>query len=155
MKVERLTKVVHIVRFWDFITEAWNTISDKVEAGLSLEVVRKTLISLVVEHDSAWIGVVFDGSVPLAFGVVQECTPQFEPDRSFVVRWFYHSPQHFDASIALMTAFETWAKSQGIKRYAVTTRRSNGKAIRCFQSSKYGFGKAFLTFEKELWPIHH
>jgi len=150
MNIERLTKVVHVVHFWEFILSSLMSISDKVREDMDEQVLQKTLISLVVNQDRSWIGIAFDNGTPLAFGVVQECTPEFDPNRCFVVRWFYHTPSRFDATVALMNAFETWAKSQGIQRYAVTTRRSNGKAIACFQSTKYGFGKAFLTFEKEL-----
>ena len=111
---------------------------------------KKTLISLVTDNEHAWLGMAFDNGEPVAFGVLQECTPEFDTKRYFVVRWFYHTPSRFDATLALMESFETWAKLQGIQRYAVTTRRSNGKAIACFQSARYGFSKAFLTFEKEL-----
>lgn len=150
MKIERLTKVVHVVRFWDFIHKALSSISDKAQENVDTVILQKTLISLVVDHEHAWIGIAFDDLEPIAFGVVQECTPEFETKRSFLVRWFYHSPTRFDATIALMEGFEQWAHDNKISRYAITTRRSNGTAIRCFQSARYGFGKAFLTFEKEL-----
>lgn len=150
MNIQRLTKVVHVVHFWDFIFSSLKSISDKVREDVDEHVLQKTLISLVVNQERAWIGIAFDAGDPLAFGVVQECTPEFDTNRCFVVRWFFHTPSRFDATVALMEAFESWARSQGIQRYAVTTRRSNGKAIACFQSAKYGFGKAFLTFEKEL-----
>ena len=150
MNIERLTKVVHVVHYWDFIFSALSSISDKVREDIEETLLKKTLINLVTDSDHSWIGIAFDGGEPIAFGVVQECTPEFDPKRSFVVRWFYHAPSRFDATLALMTAFEKWAKENHIQRYAVTTRRSNGTAIRCFQSARYGFGKAFLTFEKEL-----
>ena len=150
MNVERLNKVVHVIRFWPFISEALGSISDKVREEVDPITLQKTLINLVVDADHAWMGIAFDTGTPIAFGVLQECTPEFDTKRYFVVRWFYHAPSRFDATIALMETFETWARGQKIERYAVTTRRSNGKAIACFQSARYGFGKAFLTFEKEL-----
>lgn len=151
MRVERLLKVVHVIRFRTFILEALASIADKVKDDVNEEVTMKTLINLVVDHDRAWLGIVFDEMQdPVSFAVVQDCTPEFDSSRQFVVRWFYHAPSRFDATIELMTAFEGWAKIHGIKRYSVTTRRSNGTAIRCFQSARYGFGKAFLTFEKDL-----
>ena len=150
MTIERFTKVLHIVHFWNYISEALASISTMVRDGVDIEILRKTLFSLVVDHDHAWVGMAFDDTTPVAFGVVQECTPEFDTHRYFVVRWFYHTPSRFDATIALMNEFEKWAKAQGIQKYAVTTRRSNGKAIRCFQSARYGFGKAFLTFEKDI-----
>jgi hypothetical protein len=150
LKTERLTKVVHIVRFWDFILGALQSIATKTREDIDETVLKKTLINLVVDQDKAWLGIAFDKGEPIAFAVVQECTPEFETKRCMVVRWFYHCSSRFDATIALMDTFESWAKTQQITRYAVTTRRSNGEAIRCFQSARYGFGKAFLTFEKEL-----
>jgi hypothetical protein len=150
VKIERLTKVVHVIHYWDFILKSLSSISDKVREDVDEVVLQKTLIGLVADNEHAWLGIAFDQLEPIAFGVVQECTPEFDPNRCFVVRWFYHMPSRFDATVALMEEFERWAREQKIQRYAVTTRRSNGTAIRCFQSARYGFGKAFLTFEKEL-----
>lgn len=151
MRVHRLTAVAHVFHYWDFISEALASISDAVREPWDKDFVQKTMVNLVVDQEHVWIGVTIDPlGVPLAFGVVQECTPEFDSVRYFVVRWFYHSPTKFEATLALRDAFETWAKAHGIKRYAVTTRRSAGRAIQCFQSSRYGFKKAFLTFEKDL-----
>jgi hypothetical protein len=151
MKVVRLTTTVYVVHYWDFLETALSTISEKSREPFEKDFVQKTLINLVVDHDHAWLGVVIDSvGNPLAFGCAQECTPQYSNDRYFVIRWFYHTPGRFDATVTLMTAFETWCKSNNIFRYAVTTRRSAGEAIKCFSSTRYGFKKAFLTFEKDL-----
>lgn len=151
MRVVRLTAVAHVIHYWTFISEALASISDKVREPWNEEFVKKTMINLVVIEDRCWTGITIDSmGVPLAFGVVQECTPEFDDKRYFVVRWFYHSPSKFPATIALMTAFEDWAKSHNISTYAVTTRRSAGEAIKCFQSAQFGFKKCFLTFEKQL-----
>lgn len=151
MKVLRLTSVAHVIHYWDFLSASLASISDKVREPYNEEFVRKTLVNLVVEHEKAWVGITLDNmGMPLAFGCAQECTPLFSSERFFVVRWFYHSAGKFEATINLMQGFEEWAKSQGISNYAVTTRRSAGEAIKCFSSARYGFKKAFLTFEKQL-----
>lgn len=151
MQVLRLTTTVYVFRYWDFLQESLSSISDKVREPFDKEFVQKTLINLVVDHEHAWLGIVMDPmGVPLAFGCAQECTPMFSTERYFVVRWFYHTPGKFEATLKLMSAFEDWAKENHISHYAVTTRRSAGEAIKCFSSARYGFKKAFLTFEKSL-----
>jgi len=151
MKVLRLTTSVYVFHFWDFLSTSLKSISDKTRELYDDEFVRKTLVNLVVDHEHAWLGITLGPmGEPLAFACLQECTPMFSTERYFVVRWFYHTPGQFEATQALMQGFEEWAKANGISHYAVTTRRSAGEAIKCFQSSRYGFKKAFLTFEKQL-----
>ena len=93
---------------------------------------------------------VIEADEPVAFTVCQESTQMFDKRRTFVVRWFYHSPAHFQATFELMHDFETWAKEQGVRAYGVTTARNSGAAIRCFQSEKFGFRKSHITFEKHI-----
>lgn len=151
MNVVRLTNSALVFHYWDFIAEAMGSISDKCREPFDRDFVLKTLINLVVDNNTSWVGITIDSmGVPLAFGCTQDCTPAYSKTRSFVVRWFYHTPGRFDATLTLMSAFEDWAKIHGISTYAVTTRRSAGEAIKCFTSSRYGFKKSFLTFEKEL-----
>jgi hypothetical protein len=151
VKVIRLTAVAHVIHYWDFLAASLQSISDKVREPFDEDFVRKTLVNLVVDHNHAWVGITINNmGEPLAFGCAQECTPAFSKDRYFVVRWFYHSAGKFEATVALMTGFEQWAKDRDIKYYAVTTKRSAGEAIKCFSSARYGFKKAFLTFEKQL-----
>jgi hypothetical protein len=147
----RLTKVVEVIRLWDFFEEGFKSIATKSKQSVDLVIAKKTVLDLVVDTESAWIGVSYDSDrQPIAFAVAQECTPMFDRDRRFLVRWFYHSSDNFLATKTLMTAFETWAREKGIVSYAVTTKRDSGAAIRCFQSEKFGFAKSFLTFEKFL-----
>lgn len=148
----RLTSVAHIIHYWPYLAGALKSISDKSREEYDADFVQKTLIALAVEHDKAWLGLQLNSvGEPLSFGCAQDCTPAFSNKRYFVVRWFYHTPGEFGATVALMAGFEQWAVKHGIHTYAVTTRRSSGEAIKCFQSARYGFNKkAFLTFEKDL-----
>jgi len=151
MKTIRLTTCAHVVHFWDFITKSIEKIAIKSNEPYDEALVRKTLINIVGDHKHAWIGVVTDDdNNPIGFGVAQECTPDFDTRRFFMVRWFYHTPGRFDATMLLMLFFETWAKSNGVCYYAISTKRSNGETIRCFSSHKYGFKKATLVFEKQI-----
>jgi hypothetical protein len=151
MKVLRLSRVVDVVRLWPFFTEGFNANGVRAREEVDLIFAQKTLYALVVDHISAWIAVSYDETGdPVAFAVLQECTPPFSTTRRFVVRWFFHSNDNFLATKTLMDAFETWAREQGIVSYAVTTKRDSGAAIRCFQSNKFGFVKSHVTFEKVL-----
>lgn len=151
MKTYRITTIAVLLRNWDFFQEGFVTIRKFSNESLDDEAVFKTMMYLVKDPVSSWVGLTFDDDgVPLAFGVGQECTPRFDPVRRFVVRWFFHTPSQFAASVHLMNTFESWAREHGIASYAVTTRRDSGSAIRCFQSNKYGFKRSFLTFEKYL-----
>lgn len=151
MKANRLLTVAHVIHFWGFISDSFRIISQKSREPFDEEKVKKTLFHLVTEHDHAWVGITLDEhGDPLAFAVAQECTPEFETHRYFVIRWFYHNPDYFHATNLLQTLFEQWLHDLGGATYAVTTRRSAGEAIRCFSSAKYGFKKAFLTYEKDI-----
>lgn len=151
MKVLRLTTSVYVIHFWDYLKSSLSSISDKTREPFDEEFTLKTLIHLVGDHEHAWLGLTLGPmGEPLGFACLQECTPMFSTERYFVVRWFYHTPGQFEATLCLMAGFEEWAKAHNISHYAVTTRRSAGEAIKCFQSARYGFKKAFLTFEKQL-----
>lgn len=151
MNVIRLTTVAQIIRYRDFINNSLASISDKTREPFDDIKTLKTLVNLVVDQQRAWIGVALDESLmPWAFAVLQECTPEFDDNRYFVVRWFYHHPGQHVATTSLMAAFEQWARDNNIFTYAVTTRRSAGEAIRCFAAPRYGFHRHFWTFEKTL-----
>jgi hypothetical protein len=151
MKTKRLTTVTELVRYWPFISKGLQEIAVKADEKFDLDSVYKTMMWLVTDQIHTWIGLSFnDDFEPAAFGVAQECTPPFDLERKFVVRWFYHSAGQFQATVHLMTSFETWARAQGVSSYGVTTRRDSGSAIRCFQSPKYGFRRSHVTFEKHL-----
>ena len=146
----RLTTVANIIHFWDFIERGLRELEKKLDQPYDLEAVRKTLIHLVPDHQKTWIAIAVAHEDPVAFVVCQESTQLFEKQRTFVVQWFYHSPLSFPATFELMEGFEAWAKGQGVIAYGVTTCRSSGAAIRCFQSEKFGFHKSHITFEKKL-----
>lgn len=147
-KCLRLQKVAHVVHFWEFISSALTGLADKGQVKIDLEAIRKTMHWMVIDHQMAWFSVVVDSRQnPVAFAVAYDATPPFEDEKTWAVKWFYHAPGSFDATIFLKKEFDLFAKSAGINRYLVTTSRLSGGAIRCFQSERFGFKKAYLTFE--------
>jgi hypothetical protein len=100
-------------------------------------------------REDAWVGVVFAGG-PLGYGIVYDTSIPFCGRKTYTVISFYAPPGQPEATQALVTAFEEWARDKGISHYVVTTRRDTGASIKCFSSKRYGFRKAFFAFEKIL-----
>lgn len=148
--ITRLTTVANVIHFWDFISQSLKSLEDRMPEPFDLEAVRKTLIHLAPDQTHSWLGVALHEGEPVAFAVCQESTQLFDLKRTFVVRWFFHAPTHFNATFELMKEFESWAKEHGVTAYGVTTARNSGAAIRCFQSEKFGFRKSHITFEKHI-----
>jgi hypothetical protein len=150
MTVFRLTNNAGIVKFWDFIALSLGELHTKSHQPVDLEAVKKTLVWTVPDTERTWCAVVIEDNEPIAFAVAHDTTPPFDPHRTFQVRWFYHKTGKFSATYALMADFEHWASQNGIAEYAVTTARTSGAAIKCFQSSRLGFRRAYTTYIKTL-----
>lgn len=146
----QLTRVVEVIRLWPFFVNGFKAIAKYTDRPANIDNVRKVLFWLVREPEHAWIGVTFENNIPICFAVLEDMTPQFDPVRKFEVRYFYHQPDRFDATLVLMKEFESWAKKQGVHKYVITTSRDSGAAIRCFQSARYGFKRKQILFEKVL-----
>jgi hypothetical protein len=142
--------VAEVVHFWEYISKSLLALASKTRETPDLDQVKKSLVWMVVEHDTAWVGIAHDHGEPVAFAAAQDCTPPFQEERQFVVRWFVHTPTYFKATLELEAEFLRWARLHGVRRYAITTKRDSGAAIRCLMSPKYGFKKGYLTFEKEV-----
>ena len=151
MKALRLSKASHVVKLWPFFETALNTLNAKQKRNkFDLTIVRKQMLWQVTDP-TVWFSVSFDDDrEPVAFALAQESTAPFSTERTYIGRWFYHTPSHFQALVRLQHEFEAWAKEENIRKYAVTTDSSSGSAIRCFQSKKYGFRRSFITLEKEI-----
>ena len=148
MHVERLTTPDQVLRLWDVFREGLQTIMRITDERTTEDEYCKMLVNLAARTDDAWVGVAFSGG-PMSYGVVVDSTPPHSSRKTFTVVSFYAMPGQPDATQALMHAFEAWARERGVKSYVVTTRRDSG-AIRCFRSSRYGFRKAYIAFEKHL-----
>ena len=149
MNVIRLTRVVDIIRHWDFFVEGFEGITRKAREEFDLDQMQKTLFYLAKIHDNAFVGIAFEDKTPVGFIIMEEATPLFAPTRSCIARAVYHRPGA-SAIAPMMEAFEAWAKSHGFKHYVITTRRHSGSAVRFFQSPKFGFKRGYITFEKEI-----
>lgn len=150
-RVIRLLSVANVFAFRKFIKESLDELAEKYGLSPDFDATEKTMHWMVQDHDRVWFAVVIDmNNTPVAFALAHDATPPFEDRSIWAVRWFYHAPGAFDATLFLKKEFETFAKALNIGSYLVTTNRLSGGAIRCFQQEKFGFKKAFLTFEKKL-----
>lgn len=150
MIVKRLTTVHEVIKLWDFIRQGLRVIEEKNHDKFDDDAMLKTCNFLVKRPDVGYIAVVLnDDEEPVCFAILQEATPLFVKDRSFIALAVYHNHTCQQATLILMDHFENWARSQGIGTYVVSTKRQAGAAIRCFER-KYGFKRGFITFEKKL-----
>jgi hypothetical protein len=149
MNVIRITEPDQVIQYWDVFKEGLRMIAKLTSERVSNEEYLKLLTNLAVQTDIAWIGLAFQGG-PLSYGVAIDSTLPQCNRRTFTVASFYAMPGRPDATAALMEAFETWARENGVASYVVTTRRDTGAAIKCFKSARYGFRKSYTAFEKYL-----
>lgn len=149
MNVLRITSPDQIVKNWDVFREGLRVITKLTCERVTDDEYCKMLVNLAARHDDAWIGIVFQGG-PLSYGVAVESTPPHCARRTFTIVSFYAMPGRPEATEALMREFETFAKAEGIHSYIVTTSRSTGAAVKCFNSARYGFTPSYRAFEKIL-----
>lgn len=150
MTVYRITTCAGLIRFWSFFETGIQETSRFLRYDLPMETFRKMLFHLV-KTPSAWVAVVLDDDEsPVSFGVAHECTPLFSNRREYECSFIYHRPGWSDATTALQIAFEDYCRLHGISTIYATTRRDSGSTIRCFQSARYGFKRAYTTFRKDI-----
>lgn len=150
IKVHRMLRVVDIIHNWELFKRGLIECEKYFRHGVPFDTYRQIIFDLVVKHDSAWVGVVMMGSVPVGFGVAHECTPLFSPHREFEASLIYHQPGNEEATRALQERFESFLNEQNVKAYYVTTRRYGGGVVSCFRSPKYGFQRDYTVFKKTL-----
>lgn len=118
---------------------------------LTLDTYRKILFSLVKQPYTAWIAVAFnDDKLPVGFVVAHESTPLFAKTREFEVSFFYHLPGSVLAITQLQQRFDSFCRTNDIKRYYVTTCRKSGSAVRVFGEEWRGLERAYTVFKKNL-----
>lgn len=149
MTVYRLTRIADIIRYWSFFREGLEATSKYLRYDQPIDSLRKMVFSLVTRED-AWVGIVLVEGTPVGFGMAHNCTPLFSPHKEYEVSLFYHQPGNDEPTQLLQDSFEQWCKENSVVRYYATTRRDSGAAIRCFQSAKYGFKRAYTVFVKTL-----
>ena len=150
MITTRLTSVNSVLKYWEFILSGLRVIEEKNHEKFNDDAIFKTCSYLVKRPEVGYVAVVLDDEEnPVCFAILQDATPLYIKDRSFIALAVYHNSTHQGATQELMQHFENWARTQGISRYIVTTKRPSGAAIRCFER-KYGFTRGAITFEKEL-----
>ena len=149
MNVLRITSPEEVIKFWPIFCEGLKSIKAFSGETSTDSNYCKMLINFAARTNDAWLGVAIQGG-PLSYGLAVDSTPPFADNRTFSVCSFYHVPGQHDATFALMSAFEVWARDNNVASYVVTTRRQSGPAIRCFSSGRYGFKKSYRAFEKPL-----
>lgn len=150
MTILRLTTVAGCVKYWDFIKSGIEQTAKFLRYDLPMDTFRQMFFHLSKQHN-AWLAVALDDDgTPISFALAHECTPLFSPRREFEVSFIFHNPGRSDATTALQGAFEQFCRDHQISRYYATTRRDSGSTIRCFQSPRYGFKRAYTTFVKEI-----
>jgi len=150
IKVYRLTKVAEVVHFWDFFKRGLEQSARYLRYDLPFDTYRQIMFNLVVNTKHSWVGVVMAAGDPVGFALAHECTPLFSPRREFEVSLLYHQPGNEAATSALQEHFEVFLHDNDVTTYYATTRRDSGAAIRCFQSPRYGFKRAYTVFKKTL-----
>lgn len=150
MKTVRLTKLAACVRYWPFFAQGFQYTDRFLRYGLPLDSYRQILFNLVVQPN-AWVGLCLDDNEkPLGFALAHECTPLFCPEKQYEASIVYSAQNDPAVFSDLQLTFETFCRAQGVKSYFATTRRDSGATIRCFQSPRYGFKRAYTVFIKQL-----
>lgn len=148
MYVKQLTSPIDVVEYWPLFIHGLKIVAEKSKEELDEAAMLKTLMWLVNEPKVGYVGLATEGGAFRGFCVFQDATPPYISEKSFIARAIYSENGSQGTVVKLLSAFEDWARLQGAKRYIVTTRRHTGAAMRHFQSSKYGFTKGAITFEK-------
>lgn len=150
MKVYRITSIAGCIRYWDFIRRGIEETAKFLRYDLDIETYRQMIFHLA-KQPNAWFGIVLDSNgTPLSFGIAHECTPLFAKQREFEASFIYHNPGHAQATSILLAAFEDFCREEKITKVYATTRRDSGSSIRCYQSARFGFKRAYTTFVKEI-----
>lgn len=151
MNVVRLTDPRDVIKYWDVFRAGLAEIDKLTGESMSENDYCKMLINLVARGDDAWVGIVMQGG-PMSYAVAIDSTPPLSNVRTFTCVSFYAMKDRPDATEFLQREFERWARTQGVKSYIVTTRRTTGGAFKCFwsRSNRYGFKRGFYAFEKAL-----
>lgn len=150
MTVIRVTSLPACIRLWEHFREGFEKTERFLRYRLPIDAYRQILFALVKEP-RAWVAVCLDDEErPLGFAMAHECTPLFSPERQYEVSVVYAQDNRPETIILLQQEFENFCRAQGVKRYFATTRRDSGASIRCFQSARYGFSRAYTVFSKEI-----
>lgn len=150
MRHVRLQSVNDIVRNWTFLHAGYVQVAHHLRFSLTVDAYRKTLCALVKQPTSAWVGVAYDGDIPVAFTVAHDATPFFAADREFDASIYYHEPGYASASTFLQSQFDTFCQANNIRRYYVTTCRKSGRPMHVFGVEWQGLQHAYRVFKKEL-----
>lgn len=146
----RLVSVNDVVRNWTFLASGLTQVAHHLKYNLSLDVYRKTLFRLVKQPRTAWVGIAYDDTIPVAFLVAHESTPFFSTVREFDASIYYHESGYASGVNLLQSSFDTFCRTNNIRRYFVTTCRKSGRPMHVFGVEWTGLQHAYRVFKKEL-----
>lgn len=146
----RITSALEVIEHWPFLRYALGQMVKVTKSRVDHELCLKILFHLATDLSGGFVGIVFEDSKPIGFGAMEDISPIFSTKHTFLCRAFWHNSGHTEATVTLMKFFETWAKTQGVDSYIVTTDRESGAAISCFKSAKYGFSRSHTEYIKTL-----
>lgn len=148
--IQRLTKVIHVLKLWPFFTEGFAFVGRYRKYSLTLDSFRRALSDMVVAQATSWVGVAFSEGEPTAFWCATEITPPYATQREFEVNLRYHKQGRIDDALAVQAEFDLWCKGQNIARYFIATQKENFPDRPKFPSQRYGLKRAYTVFKKEL-----
>ena len=147
---KRLTAATEVIDNWFFFRDGFRQFANKHNEDVDLLNMLKITCTLASSERDGFVAIVYNNEQPEGFGIMEDVSPIFSKERTFLCRAFWHQSGNTTATVKLMDCFETWALENNVTSYTVTTRRNTGAAIRCFQSEKYGFRRNHVMFVKTL-----
>jgi len=143
----RILKPSKVIKLWSYFMRALYNVLPK---ETNYQNLLKAACALSADERKGFVGVVTKNQNLEGFMIMENVSPIFHDETIFDCRLFWHKSGNNEATNALQNFFEEWAREQGVTKYAVSTHRITGAAIRCFQSEKFGFKRSHFVFTKSL-----
>lgn len=149
--VHRITRIVDLLRHWDFFRTGILYEARYFRYAHSIDVYRKILCSLVSRNPKAWVGVAFNAdSTPIGFILSHDITPLFAEEREFEVSMFYFTPGNKDALRLLQDRLDSFCRMNGVSRYYLSTSSFSSSAERVFKNAWRGLERSNTVFKRNL-----
>tara|TARA_R110000868_G_scaffold361608_3_gene623609 strand:- start:1024 stop:1485 length:462 start_codon:yes stop_codon:yes gene_type:complete len=149
MNVVRLTKIVQVVRLWDFFKEGIQYEAKYLRYAYPMEVYHRILFHLVRSNPNGWVSVAFnDDEEPIAFIMAHDITPLFSQIREFEVSMFYYRDGYKTAMPLLQKSFDTFCRDNHIRQYFLSSSSFCSSATRVFKTSWLGLERSNTVFKR-------
>lgn len=149
MIVRRLTKIVEVVRLWDFFREGITYEAKYLRYSHPMEVYHRILFHLVRKNPNGWVSVAFNhDQEPVAFIMAHDITPLFAQTREFEVSMFYYRDGYKNAMPVLQRHFDSFCRENGVKQYFLSSSSFCSSAARVFKTSWVGLERSNTVFKR-------